>query len=109
MIRTKFYPPTKFTFKKFIPTGRYRSFEKDSTDIKLKGRICGHISETEHTTYRICFVVPKTKEEIGEGTNCVWKWLFLKKQYPSENDAREWIIKNADLIRGTFNICTIED
>ena len=50
-----------FTFKKNIVTGRYRSFELNHIDIKIKGRIVGYISETREYIYKIRFAIKKEK------------------------------------------------
>ena len=43
-----------FTFKKHAKTGRYRSFDYNHTDIKLKGKVVGSINEgTESTVFRL--------------------------------------------------------
>ena len=45
----------KFTFKKNIPTGRYRSFERDYHEIKLKNQVVGNINESrEDYKFNIC-------------------------------------------------------
>lgn len=90
----------KFTFKKHIRTGKYRSFEKELTDIKLNTKITGSISE-ETGVYRIGLIV---RDLSGKNPNCCWKWIFLATKFDSEKDARVFLNKNIDRIMEKYEL-----
>jgi len=73
----------KFTFKKHKKEGRFRSFEKDWSDIKLTGKVVGHITEN-----KISFAVKKEKTEKDPAP---FKWIRLKRLFKNEQDARDLI------------------
>ena len=76
----------KFTFKKHIPEGRYRSFELGQTDIKVKKKVCGSISESRHHTgWKVSFQVKDSSKTHG------WKWIFFKKIFETEQEARDFV------------------
>ena len=94
----------KFTFKKTIHEGRYRSFEKDHTTIKLNKKEVGYISEVEHSLYRAYFAVKeKTKEDPA------FKWIYIRKVFESEKAAREFIKENNDKIQTNLNLHYFDD
>lgn len=96
----------KFTFKKQIATGRYRSFEKDQTEIKLNKKMCGLIDETENGKYRMSFMVLKDKPD--NNPNCEWKWVRVKPLFNSEEEARQWVTKLSPQIQ-RWNLYLQED
>lgn len=88
----------KFTTKTTPATGRYRSFFSDHTDIKLKGKEVGEISGTKElgipsvkAPYRLRFMV--IKDDINEdgNPNCEWKWITLKKEFNTVDEAKEFV------------------
>lgn len=88
----------KFTFKKCIKTGRYRSFENDSIDIKVKGRVCGNIAELSHFSpnsgkYRIGFMVERQPTEQDPAP---FKWVWIKKLFDTENEARSFVTEKGN-------------
>lgn len=95
----------KFTFKKYIPTGRFRSFEEECGDIKLNKVTVGSITEQrEDGKYRIGLMV--LKEDIMEdgNPNCVWKWIWLKYKGTSWNDAKSFVNTFYKEIQEKYNI-----
>jgi len=97
----------KFTFKKTINTGRYRSFELDYTNIKLGGKIVGTIGETRDSHgYKIRFMIKKeeTKEKPSP-----FKSIFFKKLFSTEEEAREYIKTFNDQIQEKFDLYQLED
>ena len=74
-----------FTFKKHAKTGRYRSFDYNHTDIKLKGKVVGSINEGSNRKYRISFVIKKEKTKEDPAP---FKWIRLKFVCDNEDDAR---------------------
>jgi len=95
-----------FTFKKYIRTGRYRSFELSSTDIKLKGKMVGSISETRGNGYGVGFMI---KKEKTENDPCPFKWIFLKKRFLTEPEARDFIKKHEVAIKEGYDLHSLED
>jgi len=78
----------KFTFKKSIKEGQYRSFQKDNTDIKLEKKVVGRIYENEQGTYFISFAV---KKERTEQDPAPFRWIRLGKVSKTEDEARETV------------------
>ena len=95
----------KFTFKKHIPTGRYRSFETENHDIKLAKQIVGYISEDSYRSnikfeerFSVSFAI------IDDTKNCGWKWIILKKRFGNAEDARTFVNMNAEKIQEQLNL-----
>ena len=98
----------KFTFKKTIHEGQYRSFEKDHTTIKLNKKEVGYISEVEPRLYRAYFAVKrKLIEKTKKGS--AFKWIYIRKVFESEKAAREFIKENNDKIQTNLNLHYFDD
>ena len=96
----------KFTFKKTIHEGRYRSFELDHTTIKLQGREVGYIQEErESGLFRISFAVKKEKTEKYPAP---FRWVHLKKRSKTEADARELIKRGEAEIQRIYDLHQFE-
>jgi hypothetical protein len=106
----------KLTFKKHIPTGRFRSFEPEVHDVKLKGQLIGHISEIssrlgevvdsdDFGKFRISL---KIKKEVTEENPAAFKWIFFKKRFESAKEAREWLNEHTDSIVSKYDIYQFE-
>ncbi len=95
-----------FTFKKMIHTGRYKGFEKDFTDIKLKRKIVGYIREVEFRKYKISFAVKKepTKEDPAP-----FRWVRLVIQFKTEKEAREFLKERAEDIINKYDLYSFDD
>ncbi|MAO08101.1 MAG: hypothetical protein CL596_05245 [Alteromonas sp.] len=88
--------PTKFSFKKHAPTGRYRSFENSYWDIKIKGRQVGNIWEKDYGTYfRIGLMVKK-----GDG----FKFIYLKAKPKTIEKAKDFLNRNFDRILERYDL-----
>jgi hypothetical protein len=77
----------KFTFKTERSTGSYKSFYGPTYHIKLnkiKVGLIGH--EIPHT---IRLRVLKNIDEAA--SNCNWKWVVLKRESTSVDDAKTWL------------------
>lgn len=90
-----------FTFKTTRATGHYRSFHSDQHDIKIKKVVVGMISDRDWVIR-----LQVTKKDINEdgNPNCPWKWITLKKQSASLEEAKEFLNRNYEAIRAKFNI-----
>lgn len=95
-----------FTFKKAIKTGAYRSFDLDYTDIKIKRKVVGYISENRDMIYRVGFAIKKEKTTEDPAP---FKWRFLKKTFSSEQEARDFVNKKFTEIIETFDLYHFPD
>jgi hypothetical protein len=98
----------KFTFKKHISTGRYRSFETtEFWDIKLDKIVVGSLSSEKsigERKFNIHFMVWK-KDIMEDGNpNCGWKWILLKYKPSSFQEAKDFLVKFSDDIQKQFNL-----
>jgi len=84
-----------FTFKTNQPTGRYRSFDNPTHDIKLKGSVVGGI---DHKSFKIRLCVIKADPMEDGSPNCKWKHCTLAYSPASLNDAKEYINTNIERI-----------
>ena len=97
----------KFTFKKSVPEGRYRSFELGSTDIKLSKKIVGMINERRlDYKWTISFAV---KNEKTEQDPAGFKWKRLVVPFDSEKEARKFIQEKTEEIIAKFDLHSFEN
>lgn len=82
----------KFTFKKNLPTGRYKSFLDTQVTIKLGRKEIGYYILSDEITVNL--MVYKTPEELSKAPNCSWKWCKLKRTFSSEEEVREFLQSN---------------
>ena len=96
----------KFTFKTEKPTGRYRSFSSEYHIIKMKKYTVGTITDRD---WNIRLMV--LKDEINEhgNPNCEWKWITLKKQSASLQEAKDWLNVNFISLNQKYKIVGTED
>ncbi len=99
----------KFTFKKYIPTGKWKSFNlRELWDIKLDKKIVGQVfgdkSFDPPKLYNIRFMVCKKDIMEDKNPNCEWKWITLKYSPPSFQKAKDFIMKHSDDIQEQFNL-----
>ena len=94
-----------FTFKKHIPTGRYRSFEKDHTDIKIKKKVIGYIAEVAWDKYQIHLAIKKKPTEKDPSN---FKWANIIRTFSNEKEAREFLQKNFEKIK-ELNLYSFDD
>ena len=94
----------KFTFKKDAPTGQYSWLYKASYDIKYKKVVVGSINETDDHKFICRFMIMKDDILEDGNNNCPWKWIQLKKQSDSVNEAIDFLQDNIDplLLKYTF-------
>lgn len=86
----------KFTFKTTKPIGRYRSFSKPYHEIKLNKQAVGLIDADE--PHKISLKVVKADINEDGNPNCAWKWLRLKKESKSLQEAKDYLIENQEVI-----------
>ena len=82
----------KFTFKTHKSSGPYRSFHTATTDIKLKKKVVGSISQKElGEPFNIRFQVIKDDINEDKNPNCKWKWITLQMSFSTLDKAKEFI------------------
>jgi hypothetical protein len=91
-----------FTFKTERATGKYRSFSPDRHVIKLNRKEVGLIEDKK--PYKIRLAVIKKDIMEDKNPNCPWKWITLKHESESLDDAKKFLKENYDRIMELFNI-----
>lgn len=89
----------KFTFKTTKVTGQFHSFFNDTHDIKLNKVKVGSI---EDKTWKIRLKVIKTDINEDGNPNCDWKWVTLKKESKSLQEAKDWLNENINIITNKY-------
>ena len=84
----------KFTFKTTKAIGKFRSFGSTLINIKLKKKLVGSILTEK--PYLVSFMVNKQDIYEDNNPNCVWKWIRLKKEFRSVDEAKEFVNNNID-------------
>ena len=98
----------KFTFKKNQSTGRYRTFDPDSADIKLNKKVVGHIQAKGGSIcgpWRISLAI---KKECTENDPAPFKWITLKAEFDSIDAAKNKINESAEAIINKFNLYSFD-
>jgi len=95
-----------FTFKTEQPTGAWRAFDMPTHYIKYKREIVGNI--VPRLPFRINLMV--IKEDINEdgNPNCLWKWIRLNKEFGALDEAKQFLLDNADEILKKYNLHAME-
>jgi hypothetical protein len=92
----------KFTFKTEKSEGHFRSLFPDHHYIKLNKIEVGNISDD--TPIKIRFMVVKDDIMEDNNPNCVWKWITLKREFISLQDAKDFLNVNIEHILTKFNL-----
>ena len=99
-----------FTFKKTIHEGRYRSFERERHDIKIKGKVVGSISEAHHTSittgFGVSFAISRqpTKENPA-----LFRWWNMKTRFGDAAEAKAFLRQHFDNIVGALDLYSFEE
>lgn len=97
----------KFTFKTEKPAGRWNSFSSSEHYIKFKKQQVGLINPTAPHKIRLQIIKPDINEDGNP--NCDWKWITLKKEFTSIQEAKDFLNVNIELIFKTYNLKLLED
>lgn len=93
----------KFTFKTNKPTGRFRCFGTASHTIKYNKIDVGRIVDKE---WKVKFMVVKSDILEDGNPNCKWKWITLKKEFTSLDEAKIFLNDHVTEILAKFNLVT---
>ena len=97
----------KLTFKTNKPTGRYRAFDSTYVDIKLDGNKIGSISENP---FKVGLMVVKDGVRFKDNNpNCEWKWVYLKREFASFDDAKNFVKENFERIAAQLPLRSAND
>jgi hypothetical protein len=92
----------KFTFKTHKETGSYAWLHKPYHHVKLNKNDVGSIEPDK--PYRIRLMVMK-KDILEDGNpNCEFKWITLKRESESLDDAKVFLNENIDIIMTKYTI-----
>lgn len=111
-MKTKKPEKIKFTFKENKATGRYRSFETESHEIKIKKQVVGSINELAGKAWNNTpdedvgkFVIRLAiKKEKTPEVPCDFKWITLKKRFNTATEAKEMLQAVADKIIEKYDL-----
>jgi len=94
----------KVTFKRMHHTGRYRSFALGYTDVKVKRRKIGTITERRQDGLWRCSIMIKS-----DVPSSGWRWVTLKGAHKTEQAARDFFTLRIDEIYAKFAVHEQED
>jgi len=111
MARNVMNKPPKFTFKKVISTGRYRSFEREQHVIKLNRKEVGRIYEEQYPKdynhrYAITLAVEKERTDDEPAD---FRWILLKARFATAQDARDFLSRNCGALNDKYRLHRFED
>lgn len=108
-----------FSFKKDIPSGRYRSFEaQNNYDIRLNKKVVGAImqirtigpnKDEDEGKFLLRLMVNKKDPMEDRNPNCVWKWITLKRRFESAEEAKQFVLDGAERLMQQFDLHCLED
>lgn len=82
-------------------------YSRQSVEIKVDGKVCGHISapnwQTEDGLWGVGFMVYKNPDKTRVD-NCAWKWIRIVQRFDSELMAREWVLVNLENLSRRFTL-----
>jgi hypothetical protein len=96
----------KFTFKTERPTGKWKAFDTSYHLIKLDGKQVGSIGD--EAPHKIRLMVIKDDIMSDGNKNCPWKWITLKKDSNTMDEAKTWLNANAEIITAKWKLNKLE-
>ena len=92
----------KFTFKTHRETGSYAWLHKPHHNILLSKNWVGSINPEKPYLIRLMVM----KKDINEGGNptCLWKWITLKNESESLDEAKTFLNENIESIMSKYKI-----
>lgn len=100
----------KFTYKRHTSTGRYKSFDHERHDIKLKKKVVGHIKEASHFSNLDGFgIMLATKKSPTTEEPANFKWVFLKRRFKTAQEAKVFLDENFQELTAQHDLYSFED
>jgi hypothetical protein len=97
----------KFTFKTHKETGKYEWLHKPYHYVLLNKNNVGSIDPEKPYTINLMAV---KKDILEDGNpNCPWKWIHLKHESETLDDAKAFLNENIDAILTKYTIRTYEN
>lgn len=90
----------KFRFKTEKPTGKYSWLYKPTHYIKIRNIVVGNIDHDE--PYKIRLKV--YKNYLDNNPNCEWRWIMLKYNPKSVDDAKWFLNAHFDIITTKYKL-----
>ena len=97
----------KFTFKTHKETGSYAWLHKPSHKILLSKNWVGSIDPEKPFTINL-MVMKKDIMEDGN-SNCPWRWIHLKRESETLDNAKAFLNENIDAILRKYTIRIYEN
>lgn len=96
-----------FSFKTEKPTGKWKAFDKNRHVIKYKKHEVGAIDDDK--PHKIRLMVMKNETITDNNPNCAWKWITLKKDSESLEEAKTFLNQNFDAIVQKYTLHEMKD
>jgi hypothetical protein len=97
----------KFTFKTDRPTGSYAWLHKPYHKVFLNRNEVGSINPEKPYTIRLMIM---KKDILEDGNpNCPWRWIHLKRESESLDDAKTFLNENIDAILTKYTLKIYEE
>jgi hypothetical protein len=97
----------KFIFKTDKPKGAYAFVHVPHHRIKLNKKEVGSIDDKKPHAIRFMVI----KKDINEDGNphCSWKWITLKHESETLQDAKDFLNENVEAITNKYNLRMSDD
>lgn len=95
----------KITFKRHAKTGQYKSFQRTYTDVKVKRKLIGSITEQKDGSFRCSIMI---KQPVTQEDPAGWRWVRLNAVHRTEQSAREFLTLRADDLYAKYEIHELE-
>lgn len=99
-----------FTYKKITREGRYKSFEPEQHDIKLKSKVVGQISEASHTSSKTGFGISfSIKRKPTKENPAPFRWWSMKTRFGDVAEAKAFLRTYFKSITNEIDLYSFED
>ena len=92
----------KFTFKTHKETGSYAWLHKPYHKVLLNKNEVGSIEPDK--PHKIKLMVMKKDIQEDNNPNCLWRWITLKRESESLQEAKDFLNENIDAILTKYTI-----
>ena len=102
----------KFTFKKVIYTGKWKSFQAETHEIKVNKIQVGSIYKVKNVGFssedegKFKIILQVNKKDIMEDNNpnCTWKNITLVGRFNTAQEAKEFLNRNVNKITEKYDL-----